>query len=99
MSSDPALVAVEIAKEAGGEAAQATGVIAVRRWLDLDYVGAEVGQYDAAGWPHDGVGKFEDGQALERHHRHGNSFCLSGAILSVGGQRVKFRRRFVRTAA
>ena len=66
VQADAALVAVEVAEETAGEAAQAAGVIAMRRRLDLDDVGAKVGQHDAAGRPHDGMGKFEDGDAVER---------------------------------
>ena len=66
VQADPALVPVEIAEKAAGESAQGTGVIAMWRWLDFDDVGAEVGQHDAAGRPHDGMGKFENCHALER---------------------------------
>ena len=58
------LVAIEVAEEAGAEAAQLARAVAVDR-LDLDHLGPEVGQDHAAGRPQDRVGEFDDADALE----------------------------------
>ena len=58
------LVAVEVAEEAGAEAAQLARAVAVDR-LDLDHLGAEIGQDHAAGRSEDGVGEFDDADAFE----------------------------------
>ena len=59
------LVAIEVAEEAAAEAAQLARAIAVDR-LDLDHLGAEIGQDHAAGRPEDGVGELDDADAFER---------------------------------
>ena len=59
------LVAVEVAEEAGAEAAQLPRAVAVDRF-DLDHLGAEVGQDHAAGRAEDGVREFDDADAFER---------------------------------
>ena len=58
------LVAVEVAEEAAAEALQLARAVAVDR-LDLDHLGAEVGQDHAAGRTEDGVGELDDADALE----------------------------------
>ena len=72
VDADAALVAVEIGEESGGEAVQPARAIAVRRGLDADHIGAEIGQHHAAGRPHHGVAEFEHGQIGERQDRHGS---------------------------
>src|SRR5713101_2758837 len=58
------LVAVEVAEKAAAEAAQLARAIAVHR-LDLDHLGAQVGQDHAARRPEDGMAEFDDTDALE----------------------------------
>ncbi len=62
IDGEAALVAVESAEETGGEAGEAAGRIAADR-LDLDHVGAEVGENEASARPHDGVAEFEHANA------------------------------------
>ena len=62
VDGDAALVAVEGAEEAGGKADQPPGGIAGHR-LDLDHVGAEIGEDQARARAHDGVAEFEHANA------------------------------------
>ena len=62
IDGEAALVAVERAEEAGGKAEQPAGGIAVDR-LDLDHVGAEIGENEPRARPHDGVAEFEHANA------------------------------------
>src|SRR5262249_25005243 len=55
---EAALVAVESGKESGGEADAPACRVAVRR-LDLNHVGAEIGEDQACARPHDRVAEFE----------------------------------------
>src|SRR4029077_14200896 len=65
---EAALVAVEGGKEAGGETDAPPGRIALRR-LDLDYIGAEIGENQACARPHDRVTEFEYADAGEGEGR------------------------------
>ena len=72
VEGEAALVAIEGGEEAGGEAAEAAGVVAARRRLDLDDVGAKVGEHEAAGRPHHRVAELQDlqpGQGPCGHQR------------------------------
>jgi hypothetical protein len=62
---DAALAAVEQRKERGSHAAERAGLVARGR-LDLDHLGAELGEDHAAGWAHHHVGHLDDPHALER---------------------------------
>ena len=62
VDGDAALVAVEGAEEAGGKADQPPGRVARHR-LDLDHVGAEIGEDQACARTHDGVAEFEHANA------------------------------------
>ncbi len=62
IDGEAALVAVEGAEETGGEAGQPPGRIAADR-LDLDHVGAEIGEDQPRARPHDGVAEFEHADA------------------------------------
>src|SRR5580700_8597233 len=62
VDGDAALVAVESAEEASSKADQPPGRIARHR-LDLDHVGAEVGEDQARARTHDGVAEFEHADA------------------------------------
>ena len=59
---DALLVAVEHREEAGASAEQPPRALAVDR-LDLDDLGAHVGEHHAAGRPHDHVRELDDAQA------------------------------------
>ena len=72
VDADAALVAIEIREEAGGEAVQPAGAVAVRRRLHADHVGAEIGENDAAGRAHHRVAEFQYDNVFERQDRHRN---------------------------
>jgi hypothetical protein len=59
------LVSIEQAEEAGSRAQQPARVVACQR-LDLDDLGAQVGQDHPAGRPHHHVGELDDPQAGQR---------------------------------
>ena len=65
IDGEAALVAVECGKEACGETDEAPSRIAAGR-LDLDHVGAEIGEDQAGTRSHDGVTEFEHADAGER---------------------------------
>ena len=62
---DALLVAVEQGEEAGAGADELSGVVAAER-LDLDHLGAEVAEDDAAGGSHHHVGELDHPDAGER---------------------------------
>ena len=62
---DRALVAVECRKEACAGADQTPRIVAVGRRLDLDHVGAEVAENEAAARPHDHVAELDDADARQ----------------------------------
>ena len=55
-----ALVAVEGGEKPGAKAAEAAGMVAFRRRLDLDDVGAELGKHQSRGRPHDRMAELQD---------------------------------------
>src|SRR5262249_28808898 len=63
-----ALVAVEAHEEAGARAGQAPRVVARGR-LDLDDVGAEIGEDEPAGRAHRHMGELDDANCVERQGR------------------------------
>jgi hypothetical protein len=65
-----ALVAVEGRKEPGTRGRQAPRIVAARRGLDLDHVGPEIGEDQAAARPHDHVHEFDDAQSGKRQILH-----------------------------
>jgi len=69
---DAALAAVEQREEGDPHAAEPAGLVAGRR-LDLDHLGAELGQDHAAGRPHDHVAHLDDPDAVQRQMR-GHAF-------------------------
>ena len=71
VDGEAALVAVEIAEEPGSEAGEPPRRIALGRRLDLDDVGAEIGEHQPGARPHDGLGEFEDAQSRERQRGGG----------------------------
>ena len=62
---DAALAAVEQREERGSHAAERAGLVARGR-LDLDHLGAELGEDHAASRAHHHVGHLDDPHALER---------------------------------
>ncbi len=65
IEGEAALIAVERAEEAGGKAGEPPGRIAADR-LDLDHVGAEIGEDQPRARTHDGVAEFEHANAGKR---------------------------------
>ena len=65
VDNDAALIAVESAEETRGKADQPPGRIARHR-LDLDHVGAEIGEDQARARTHDGVAEFEHANVGKR---------------------------------
>lgn len=64
-----ALVAVEGSEETGAEPAESTGMVTVGRRLDLDHVGAELGEDEPGGRPHDRVAELQNLDAGERRRQ------------------------------
>ena len=64
VEDDALLVAVERAEEADAEARQLARLVAAGR-LDLDHLGAEVGEDHPAGRAHDHVRELDDADAVE----------------------------------
>src|SRR4051812_18084927 len=62
------LVPVEHREEARPRLLEAARVVALER-LDLDDFRAEVGEHQAARWPHDHVRELDHPHAFERKHR------------------------------
>ena len=88
IDGERALVAVEAAEEAGGEARQAARLVAVRRGFDLDDVCAEIGEHEAAARPHDRLAELQHPDAGERErgvfgHRSRN-LCLGNRSADYG---------------
>jgi len=77
VESKAALVAVERGEKPGREAAEAAGVVAARRWLDLDHVRAQVGEHEAAGRPHYRVAELQDLQPGQGPRRHSSTIPKS----------------------
>src|SRR6185312_14819530 len=67
---EAALVAVEGGEKPGAEAAEPAGTVALGRRLDLDDIGAELGEHQPRGRPHDRVAELQDANAGERRRRH-----------------------------
>ncbi len=67
---EAALVAVEGGEEPGPEPAEPARVIALRRRLDLDHLGAKLGEDQPGGRTHDRMREFEDPKARQRSCRH-----------------------------
>src|SRR5438477_2046436 len=65
-----ALVAVEGGKKPGPKPAETAGMVALRRRLDLDDVGAELGKHQPGGRAHDRMAELQDSYAGERRRRH-----------------------------
>ena len=65
-----ALVAVEGGEEPGAEAAEPARVVALRRRLDLDHVGAKLGEDQPGGRTHDRMAEFEDPKPRQGSSRH-----------------------------
>src|SRR5690606_2483296 len=63
---EAALVAVQVAEEADGEAGQAARGVALGRRLDLDHVGAEVSEHRARGRPTHGMAELQHAQTAKR---------------------------------
>jgi hypothetical protein len=63
---EAALVAVEGREEAGAKPAEPARVIALGRRLDLDDVGAQLGENEPGGRPHDRVAELQNLEAGER---------------------------------
>ena len=76
VDGDAALVAIEGGEESGGKAEQPPGGVAVRR-LDLDHIGAEIGQDQARSRAHDGVAEFEHANAGKRRRVVGSRLRVS----------------------
>src|SRR5579883_2715193 len=72
---DAALAAVEQREEGRAHAAERAGLVAGGR-LDLDHLGAQLGEDHAAGRAHDHMGHLHDPYALERQSDCGH-FRLS----------------------
>src|SRR5437762_10625008 len=65
-----ALVAVESGEKPGAKAAETAGVVALRRRLDFDDVGAEFGKHQPGGRPHDRMAELQDSGTGEWRRRH-----------------------------
>src|ERR1700674_2121841 len=63
---EAALVAVEGSKKPGPKAAETTGMVALRRGLHLDDVGAELGKHQPGGGPHYRMAELQDAYASDR---------------------------------
>ena len=57
------LVAIEKGVVARAKALEPAGVITIRGLFDSDYLGAEIGQNEAAGGPHDGMGELQHAES------------------------------------
>ena len=78
---EAALVAIEGIEEAGRKPARRRVCVAVRRRLDLDDIGAEIGEQQARARPHDRVAELEHAEAGERRAFRARS--LSGIAIRV----------------
>jgi hypothetical protein len=90
VDADALLVAVEQREEAGAGTEQPARVVAVHR-LDLDDLGAEVGQHHAAGRPHHHVRELDHPQPGQR--------LRDGALLRLAPRRAGRRLRRGHAAA
>jgi hypothetical protein len=64
--SKVALVAVEGGEKPGAKTTETAGMIALRRGLDLDDIGAELGRHQPGGRPHHRMAELQDFNASER---------------------------------
>ena len=74
------LLRLKVREEAGGEAGQAAGRVA-GGGLDLDHVGAEIGEDQPRGRAHDGVAEFEHANAGQRQGGVGGCVSIAHAVL------------------
>jgi hypothetical protein len=84
VDDDAFLVAVEGAEEADADPRQGARLVAAGR-LDLDHLGAEVGQDHPAGGPHHHVRELDDadaieGQAAQSQRGHGRAWIAPAGM-------------------